>query len=75
MGFKVGNPTLKSMTKSKFLSPSFLLTLELKHPCLPYEYFYIVFLNHFNDFLLWKRDRYSSVKGVLLLNLSKTNWA
>ena len=45
--------------------------MELKHPCLPYEYFFIVFLNHFNDFLLWMRDRYSSVKGILLLNMPK----
>ena len=45
--------------------------MELKHPCLPYEYFFIVILNHFNDFLLWMRDRYSSVKGILLLNMPK----
>ncbi len=45
MGFKVGNPTSKSMTKSNFFSPSF------------------------NDFLLWKRDRYARVKGVSLLKL------
>ena len=51
MGFKVGNPTSKSMTKSNFFSPSF------------------------NDFLLWKRDRYARVKGVSLLNIPKVNFA
>ena len=48
MGFKVGNPMSKSMTKSNFLSTSFLLTsLELKHPWLPNEYFFIVFLKFY----------------------------
>ena len=72
MGFKNGNPTSKSITKSHFLRPRFILRWwELKHPCLPCEYF--VFLKFILSamILLWKRDRYSSGKGVSLLNMPK----
>ena len=58
MGFKVGNPTFKSMTKSNFLRPSFLLRyLALKHPCLQFEYFFILFLKHFLSSMIFFCER------------------
>ena len=66
IGLKVGNPTFKSMTISNFLRPSFLLRyLEMKHPCLPFEYFFILFLKHFlSSMIFFVKEGYSSVKGV-----------
>ena len=56
----------KSIKKSTVLRPSFLLThLELKHPCLSFEYFFIAFLKHFlSSFFVEEED--SSVQGVSL---------
>ena len=46
------------MTKSNFLRPSFLLRyLELKHPCLPFEYFFILFLKHFLSSMIFFCER------------------